>query len=658
MVSVAIGAGLGAIAGGLAARLWASEDVGKTSWAAESGTPDQPKVASGQVHEDRLHDLLLQLGHSRLHVFQLENRVLAESYRKVATGLVAKSASGHEESLMEPPATATGNRTRGTPVPAVSSGAPDRLHGVLLLLLQLERGRRRVFQLENQVLAESHRTISELRASVKSAEGGLQSSGALTASLCTQREEPMPAKTTATNKQQVPSPIRSRKKRSNHEANIQNRMPESLDATDTASRGWTQLQKDKQLAERIQQAVTAYLLGPEQAITEDFRDSDTQEETQEQDGQRYPVDLPPASGDAEYSVMPHAEDPMNCRRAPFEATSDEPGKCKYTRTRQIMIGKARPEYLRYREQVPFECRGPMHPRTPNAMDKCSKRDFDRKLSKWRRQLHNWSDVFPAGQRPKMAPEVDLHSELFGHRPIDGNDSTHVVVSFSNRYGIRPSFSNFPHSNLKPEFFTNILDILMPEGMPKFVVEVGSLHGHSAIHMATVLDQFNMYHVPILCIDPFTGDTNMWANYQTDRSVAGWVKIIDGRMMVFDQFMANVQFAINRTVSRNHILPFQATSTVGARWLVEKHFYPDLVFLDSAHELDETFLELSLYYDILEPGGIMFGDDYGWAAVRQDVQRFVEHRNSHEADPPEFRIIRAEPGSSHVLWMLRKPKVET
>mmetsp|Transcript_61699 Transcript_61699/g.127883 ORF Transcript_61699/g.127883 Transcript_61699/m.127883 type:complete len:273 (+) Transcript_61699:30-848(+) len=253
---------------------------------------------------------------------------------------------------------------------------------------------------------------------------------------------------------------------------------------------------------------------------------------------------------------------------------------------------------------------------------------------------------------------DLHSELFGHRPVDGNDSTHVVVSFSNRYGIRPSFSNFPHSNLKPEFFTNILDILMPEGMPKFVVEVGSLHGHSAIHMATVLDQFNMYHVPILCIDPFTGDTNMWANYQTDRSVAGWVKIIDGRMMVFDQFMANVQFAINRTVSRNHILPFQATSTVGARWLVEKRFYPDLVFLDSAHELDETFLELSLYYDILERGGIMFGDDYGWAAVRQDVQRFVKHRNSHEADPPEFRIIRAEPGSSHVLWMLRKPKVET
>ena len=30
-----------------------------------------------------------------------------------------------------------------------------------------------------------------------------------------------------------------------------------------------------------------------------------------------------------------------------------------------------------------------------------------------------------------------------------------------------------------------------EGMPRFIVEVGSLHGHSAIQMATVLDRLNM-----------------------------------------------------------------------------------------------------------------------------------------------------------------------
>ncbi|CAK9026775.1 Hypothetical protein SCF082_LOCUS17652 [Durusdinium trenchii] len=250
---------------------------------------------------------------------------------------------------------------------------------------------------------------------------------------------------------------------------------------------------------------------------------------------------------------------------------------------------------------------------------------------------------------------ELHWELFAK----DCEEDHVVQNFSNPYGIRPNFKNYPHSNLLPQFFTEILDILQLEQMPRFIAEVGSLHGHSAIQMATVLDQLGMTQVPILCIDPFTGDTNMWASYQTDRSVAGWVKIIDGRMTVFDQFMANVQFAVNRSVSKHHILPFQATSTVGARWLAQKGFVPDLIFLDSAHELDETFLELSLYFKLLKPGGILFGDDYGWPAVKEDVERFVEeHQRQHGADDPiDLRIVRAQAGATNLIWIMRKAKRE-
>ncbi|CAL1164235.1 unnamed protein product, partial [Cladocopium goreaui] len=249
---------------------------------------------------------------------------------------------------------------------------------------------------------------------------------------------------------------------------------------------------------------------------------------------------------------------------------------------------------------------------------------------------------------------ELHLELFAKDP----DIHHVVQNFSNPYDIRPNFKNYPHSNLLPEFFTEILDILHMEGMPRFIVEVGSLHGHSAIQMATVLDKLQMTEVPILCIDPFTGDTNMWASYQQDQSVGGWVNIIDGRMTVFDQFMANVQFAVNRSVSKHHILPFQATSTVGARWLVQKGFAPDLIFLDSAHELDETYLELSLYFNLLEPGGILFGDDYGWPAVKKDVDRFVEQHNLQFGyeNPIDLRIARAQAGATNLIWIMRKAKL--
>lgn len=253
---------------------------------------------------------------------------------------------------------------------------------------------------------------------------------------------------------------------------------------------------------------------------------------------------------------------------------------------------------------------------------------------------------------------ELHRELYGINYTEDDNSTHVVLAFSNPYNIRPNFKNYPHSNLLPEFFTNIINMLFLDGGPHFVVEVGSLHGHSAIQMATVLDYIHMPRVPILCIDPFTGDTNMWANYQQDKSVGGWVKIIDGRMTVFDQFMANVQFALTRTLSRHHILPLQATSTVGARWLESKGFLPDIIFLDSAHEEDETFLELTLYYRILKPGGILFGDDYGWPAVKRDVNRFVEeHNHLHSVDAPvDLTIVRAKAGVTNVLWIMRKAKV--
>ena len=37
-------------------------------------------------------------------------------------------------------------------------------------------------------------------------------------------------------------------------------------------------------------------------------------------------------------------------------------------------------------------------------------------------------------------------------------------------------------------------------------------------------------------------------------------------------------------------------------LVQAGYTPDVIFLDSAHEIDETYIELALYYKLLLPGG--------------------------------------------------------
>lgn len=54
--------------------------------------------------------------------------------------------------------------------------------------------------------------------------------------------------------------------------------------------------------------------------------------------------------------------------------------------------------------------------------------------------------------------------------------------------------------------------------------------------------------------------------------------------------------------------------------------PGMIYLDSAHEVDETFMELSTAWNLVEECGAILGDDWGWAAVAADVSRFVQEKN--------------------------------
>jgi len=169
-------------------------------------------------------------------------------------------------------------------------------------------------------------------------------------------------------------------------------------------------------------------------------------------------------------------------------------------------------------------------------------------------------------------------------------------------------------------------------------------------------------VPVLCIDPWVGDTNIWANRASDPSVQYWAsRVQDGRSLLFDQYMANVQSAIvdQKLASPFHIIPLHATSTVGARFLDQMSWSPDVIFLDSAHEEGETLLELELYYSVLAPGGVLFGDDYTWHGVRKDLMKFMEIHN-YGKDPNDmftFRLERADPNNKYsvLLWVLQKAK---
>lgn len=177
-------------------------------------------------------------------------------------------------------------------------------------------------------------------------------------------------------------------------------------------------------------------------------------------------------------------------------------------------------------------------------------------------------------------------------------------------------NGYPHTNI----LYDLLKVLFTNIEPTYIVECGSMLGGSAIRMAEVLKN-NDKTTEIICIDPFTGDVNMW-DWERNN---GWkfLRLENGIPTIYKRFLANCKYS----GFEDKILPINATTNVGIK-LLQRLFsqnrinkLPNYIYLDSAHEKDETFLELSLCWSCLTNNSILFGDDWGWQAVQEDVIKF-------------------------------------
>jgi len=181
-------------------------------------------------------------------------------------------------------------------------------------------------------------------------------------------------------------------------------------------------------------------------------------------------------------------------------------------------------------------------------------------------------------------------------------------------------NRYPHTSIIPDLLT----VLFNNNEPTYIVECGSMIGGSAIKMAQVLKQYNKRN-EIICIDPFTGDVNMWDWEKNGFQGYRFLQLENGIPTIYNRFLANCKYS----GFENNILPINATTSVGIKLL--KRLYdqkritelPNYIYLDSAHEKDETFIELSICWNILGNNSILFGDDWAWGAVREDVMRFSD-----------------------------------
>jgi len=218
------------------------------------------------------------------------------------------------------------------------------------------------------------------------------------------------------------------------------------------------------------------------------------------------------------------------------------------------------------------------------------------------------------------PSYDQMYKMITNRPYDAEHN--IFTDFINPFNMTSSFA-FPFSNLTPDALAEIWKKLNRK--PRFAIEVGSFHGHSALLQAIEYKKTYPDDPPyLLCIDPFTGDLgNLLYRDDWDKKITPG-EIHDGRSTSYWQFMLNVKKMMkDKIIGTKQILPLVTTSIVGARFLKAIQAQPDLIYLDSAHEANEVYFEVSLYFELLAKGGILFGDDFGWSSVGNDVTKFAD-----------------------------------
>lgn len=135
--------------------------------------------------------------------------------------------------------------------------------------------------------------------------------------------------------------------------------------------------------------------------------------------------------------------------------------------------------------------------------------------------------------------------------------------------------------------------------PKIIIEVGTWKGASAHHMASILKERKMDSA-IICIDTWLGEQII--NYPE------WLpslRITNGRPELYRTFLANTIEA----GLQDYIVPLPCSTVAGARYLKSKGIAADVIYVDASHVEGDVYRDLSFYWELLNPGGSLIGDDY-------------------------------------------------
>jgi predicted O-methyltransferase YrrM len=147
---------------------------------------------------------------------------------------------------------------------------------------------------------------------------------------------------------------------------------------------------------------------------------------------------------------------------------------------------------------------------------------------------------------------------------------------------------------------------------QIIVDIGVWKGQSTITLASNLQEKNIDGV-VIAVDTFLGSPEHW---NADKKL---FKRINGLPDLYRTFLSNVA---SRGLT-NYVIPLPQTSSTACKILRSKKIAPTLIHVDAAHEYREAINDISDYWDILSPGGVMVGDDYheSWPGIVRAAGEF-------------------------------------
>jgi predicted O-methyltransferase YrrM len=160
----------------------------------------------------------------------------------------------------------------------------------------------------------------------------------------------------------------------------------------------------------------------------------------------------------------------------------------------------------------------------------------------------------------------------------------------------------------------IFPALVDQFKPKLIIEVGSWMGQSAANLATSCKKFGLVDTTLICIDTWLGSKEHWR----DPSLIGHLELVNGYPSFYRRYLTNMY---NAGVS-DMVVPIPLPSQIAASFLKDfPDVKADLIYIDGSHDEKDVYDDLSVYWDLLSPGGVVFGDDWPWEQVSNAVKAF-------------------------------------